>query len=68
MGGAPFSTGSLWHTSGSGLFSNDDVVTYARWDNHGSSYILVRWELNLAVIVVSSNQVLIENIPAYNSW
>ena len=42
MGGAPFSTGALWHTSGSGLFSNDDVVIYARWDNHGSLYMLVR--------------------------
>ena len=41
MGGAPFSTGSLWHTSGSGLFSNDDVVTYSRWDNHGSPYIYI---------------------------
>ena len=38
-GGAPFSTGTLWHTSGSGLFSNDDVIVKARWDNHGSLYV-----------------------------
>ena len=39
IGGAPFSTGALWHTSGSGIFCNDDVIIRARWDNHGSQHI-----------------------------
>lgn len=54
-GGAPFSTGALWHTSGSGLFSNDDVIGRAIWDNHGSlqiSFIIEVLTLSMEIIVI----------------